>query len=59
MLGKLHHLVRLLCVLEIPTVLICLVVVLGDYSWESDSLSFTGFILAALAMFTLRRDGGQ
>ncbi|MEP6667647.1 MAG: hypothetical protein ABJF10_00755 [Chthoniobacter sp.] len=53
-LGKLHYLFRLLCVLEIPTVLICMVVVLGDYSsMDSDSLSLTGFVLAALAMFAL------
>jgi len=53
-LGKPHYLFRLLCALEIPTVLICLLVILGDYSsWESDSLSLTGFVLAALAMFSL------
>lgn len=53
-LGKLHYLFRLLCLLEIPTVLLCMVVVLGEYSsWSTGSLSVTAFILAALAMFTL------
>jgi ABC-type transport system involved in multi-copper enzyme maturation permease subunit len=51
-LGKPHYLFRLLCFLEIPTVLLCILVVLGDSS-SSSSLSVTAFILGALAMFTL------
>jgi ABC-type transport system involved in multi-copper enzyme maturation permease subunit len=53
-LGKPHYLFRLLCALEIPTVLLCLVVLLGNANtWSNGDLSVTAFILAALAMFTL------
>lgn len=52
-LGKPHYLFRLLCALEIPTVLICVVVVIDAHTWSNTDLSVTAFILAALAMFTL------
>jgi ABC-type transport system involved in multi-copper enzyme maturation permease subunit len=53
-LGKPHYLFRILCLIEVPTVLLCMAVVLGDYRSSSNvSLSVTAFLFASLAMATL------
>jgi ABC-type transport system involved in multi-copper enzyme maturation permease subunit len=53
-LGKPHYLVRLLCVIEIPTVLLCVAIVLGSTGpFDPVALSLALAVLSALAIFSL------
>jgi ABC-type transport system involved in multi-copper enzyme maturation permease subunit len=52
-LGKAHYLFRVLCLIEIPTVLLCMLVVWGESPYNTGALSVTAAILGVLILFSL------
>ncbi len=53
-LGKPHHLLRLLCAIEIPTVLVCMLVALsGNGTFDSGVIVVAAAVLGILVLFSL------